>query len=159
MKTKYLILALLMIIGFEGCKKDNLTIIPDKVKPYTNEFGEKAKQRGVRLKWDGLSIILSGPLYNGKAAYYSTKHHTIYFDTTSSNWKCEMYRKITLYHELGHGLLNRDHRDDFMPNKFYQASMMNGQTMASLLWDDTGLPPYYWDELFNPSTPFPIWGY
>jgi hypothetical protein len=55
-------------------------------------------------------------------------------------------KEVLLFHELGHCVLDRDHRNDFLPNT-EQASVMNQVLPHPVTY--TGNTQYYLQELFT----------
>lgn len=61
----------------------------------------------------------------------------------------DLSRKLILYHEMGHCILGRDHKDGFDPDKRIALSIMNshaGAVIPNFLDNEE----YYLNELFNP---------
>lgn len=68
-------------------------------------------------------------------------------------------REILVFHELGHALLARGHKDDLLPNGL-RASVMYGGNVFGLYSElRSEHRQYYVDELFNPTTALPDWAY
>ena len=68
-------------------------------------------------------------------------------------------REILVFHELGHALLGRGHKDKSLPNGL-RASIMYGGTIFGLYSEmRSDHRQYYVDELFDPSTEPPDWAF
>ncbi len=135
---------------------------PEEIMPYLIRFKQEAIKRGVNVSWEELEIHLVDGNHETKAAgichLYYTRSPKIFIDTTSFNWKhSEWTREILVFHELGHTLLNRSHRNDRLPNGLY-ASIMR-ETGDPLYGGDVNAfkRSYYLDELFNEDITRPLW--
>lgn len=156
------------LLVLTACKKEDIPPktyeVPAIIQPYIDAFEQEAAARGVELSIDNLIVEFESDLQGGDAAglctFASQNNPTphVRLDTTSFNWRNNLYhREILVFHELGHCILNRLHRDDLLPNGNI-ASMMRstgeqiyGGSLNAFKRD------YYLDELFDPSTPAPDW--
>lgn len=151
-----------------ACRKEdpivpNVLEIPDIIQPYIDLFEAEAAKRGKDIKIDNLIVEFEGNLQDGTAAGLCNFETTnspphIRLDTTSTNWtNNEASREILVFHELGHCILNRLHRDDLLPNTNYVSIMRStgsqvyGGSLNAFKRD------YYLDELFDENTPAPDW--
>ena len=64
--------------------------------------------------------------------------------------------ELTVFHELSHCLLNRDHLNDTLPNGEAK-SIMAASVSAYYSGPNRHKRKYYLDELFRPGTPAPAW--
>lgn len=156
-----IILLLCISILFFSCKKSEDEVkMPDSVKDIFQEFCSQASSRGVKIKFKYLKeIVLQGdisqsqdPTSNGNdsGGYYDYSTKKIYIDTTGDDFR---YSKESLiFHELGHALLRREHRNNLFADNHTQASIMHKTLMARL---NAVTSVYYFDEMFNQSTPYP----
>lgn len=70
----------------------------------------------------------------------------------------ETQRENTVFHELGHGLLRRQHVNTTLPDTEWKSIMCGGEQVGDRGWfvNFTGArKQYYLDELFNPATEAP----
>jgi hypothetical protein len=77
-------------------------------------------------------------------------------------------REALVFHELGHCLLVRNHREDKLPSGAMSSIMhsQNNGPYSPCVYDlggdgdcdKTARRSYYVNELFDPSTPVPEWG-
>ncbi|MDX1906930.1 MAG: hypothetical protein SF053_07825 [Bacteroidia bacterium] len=159
-------MVLLAVSGLQACKRDDPKVyeVPSIIEPYIELFEEEAAKRGQTLTIDNLKVEFATDLLGGDAAglctFASASSPTphIRLDTTSFNWQNNLYhREILVLHELGHCILNRQHRDDFLPNGNIASIMratgeqVYGGSLNAFKRD------YYLDELFDPNTPAPDW--
>ncbi len=76
--------------------------------------------------------------------------------------KNEQDKEYIIFHELGHGFLNREHRDDLLKYGDWASIMRGGDDKpdSRKSWNINyrGFRrDYYVDELFDPNTPAPNW--
>lgn len=155
------IIFLFCLVSFlSSCKKDpdmSLQLIPDQVRAEVETFISEGKQRGVNVELKGLEIVLSSNLMNGWGGYYDHSNHKIFLDTTDFVFKDKETKQRLIFHELAHGILNRQHINNLLPNGD-AASIMNINIRAD--WSGLNIfkRQYYIDELFNENTHLPFWG-
>ena len=153
---------------FSACRPDEVppTVyeVPALIQPYIDLFEQEAAKRGVQLDITNLKVEFEEDLNGGDAAgtcTFATEESPtphIRLDTTSFNWRNnEYHREILVFHELGHCILDRLHKDDLLPNGNIASIMRStGEQVYGGLLNDFKRE-YYLDELFNPSAPAPDW--
>jgi hypothetical protein len=169
------IIFLLFSIVLFSCSKDPACVpdymdpvrFPIEIQPILKTFLSEGNKRGVYCDINKLRKIefKTDLSVDGvkSAAYYSHSDNTIYIDSTSNAYIMSSdSRERTIFHELGHSLLKRDHRDDLLPDGT-AASIMNSNNKYSYVtfpYMTVSLSyrrPYYIDELFHPETPANYW--
>ena len=81
-----------------------------------------------------------------------------YWDDISKSTGADAMKEDLIFHELGHGLLNREHLNSTLPNGDWKSIMCGGDKVNNRSWNINyrGVRrKYYVDELFNESTPVP----
>lgn len=158
----------ILLILFSSCRRDGVDPavyeVPDLIEPYIESFETEAEKRGIDMDITNLRVEFEGDLQGGTAAglctFASASNPTphIRLDTTSFNWRNNLYhREILIFHELGHCILNRYHKDGYLPNGNIASIMRStgDQVYGGLL---NGFKrDYYLDELFDEGTPLPEW--
>ena len=94
------------------------------LKPYVDKFYEEAEKRGVELQRVNLIVLLSneiGSKFGLSEIKNGQKIVSINSYLVDSN---EKRLKVIIFHELGHALLNRRHKDT-------QSSIMNSAPCTS----------------------------
>lgn len=171
---KKIIFLLVSIVCF-SCSKDE-AVVPDyldpqrfplEIQPILKTFLAEGNKRGVycdinkikRIEFKN-DLFLNGISVSG---YYSHSNNVIYIDSASFGYKLsDDSKERTIFHELGHGLLKRDHRDDLLSDNT-AASIMhssNGISYVTMPYMTVSIHyrrTYYIDELFNPQTSLPYW--
>jgi len=112
MKATLLIICLLAL----SCKsrkernEETLASYPEEVRGHARFFVEQGEKHGIKIKLKGLKIILTdsiGDPQRGINGIYKSAEHAIYLDTTK--WLYKTCREELVWHEMGHGVLKRDH--------------------------------------------------
>ncbi|MFK7846773.1 MAG: hypothetical protein AB8G77_15840 [Rhodothermales bacterium] len=107
-------------------------------------------------------VIYEGRSLCGFAPWYDdpeTGEPTITIVTSGTCWvdRSEQDNEALVFHELGHMVLDRNHRDELLPNNS-RSSIMVGSNLAGLYVGNVlSRRSYYIDELFDATTPVPDW--
>jgi hypothetical protein len=150
--------------------------VPAALEKYLQRFAEEGQQRGVTVRLENLIVKFQTINSGAQDACGSctqasrTGQRTVLLSEGELCWKVlsEPSREALVFHELGHCLLQRSHRDDLLPGGD-PASLMNArpgsiyEACAYPIGNDPDCDQryrrtYYLDELFNPKTPPPAWG-
>lgn len=146
------------MISIQSCKKYELDEwpinYPKEVEKEVNLFIDNAPDWVVAKP---LNIVLTNNIKSGGIIVCGLSSHdkkAIYLDTTSYSWKNS--RTTLVLHELGHYVLNREHKSDtttiFETWKGFPVSLMHPKTSKPTNWNlrREDLLNYYLHELFNP---------
>ena len=166
MKNNHLLLFL--VLFFLSCQKEKIQLVPSEFEPYVDEFFHQAQLRGYDIykKDFDFSITLEDiedPTADGLCYFDGNR---IVIDEPSWIRKNEQEKEFIIFHELGHCLLDRNHRKvKTTNNECY--SYMRGRDRdideddfsCSLNLYSKEWKKYYLDELFDQSTSFPFWYY
>ncbi len=143
-----------------------------EAEPYVNAFAEEAQKRGKSVGLNNL-IVEFGQIESHDAcgecrlSAGQTPWVILTMDVTCWTAASSQARECLVFHELGHCLLRREHKNDRLPQGMY-ASLMNKDDVtvyATCLYpiggdacDKRSRREYYLDELFDETTPAPTWG-
>jgi hypothetical protein len=171
---RYIIFIVTLFL-LSSCSKDPVVPVeymdsyrfPKVIQPILVTFIKEGEKRGIACDITKIKRIefVNNLYINGEkvAGYYSHSNNVIYLDSTSVAYTMsDDSRERTIFHELGHGLLKRDHRDDLLSDGT-AASIMhssNGYSYVTMPYMKVSLlyrRGYYLDELFHPETPAPEW--
>jgi hypothetical protein len=146
-----------------ACGKPPSVSIDAKVQPLVDEFLEQAKKRDKNVRIIDLDIIFVTDVTkyteNGESANAACvkgndfDRPTIIISKGFWDTTYEYSRKRTIFHELGHCVLGREHRNEMttLDNVSAPASIMaaqfNNVSFFIMHYD------YYMDELFSASLP------
>jgi len=156
------IIIIFTVFIFIGCSKDEYDINNKEsanliFKPYFDQFKNEAEKRGYNFTDYEIEFYLAD--INGKSAggLANFSNNEILIDRDNWFGIHETRKEQLVIHELGHSILKRKHTDKQTENGECLSYMMTNlieceQNSYSNLWRE-----YYFDELFDESTPLPDW--
>ena len=164
-----LLLSCFFVLFLFSCGKEDIPrSINSELEPYLDRFLAEGAKRGKTLDIDkkgGLIMEFADLTPPTIGLCYSSLPVRIQIDRTY--WKKtvdsdnkENLREDLVFHELGHGLLKRGHRNDSLPNNEWTSMMCGEPQVNGRDWavNFNGYRKnYYLDELFNEKTPVPDW--
>lgn len=161
MQNQKLIVLLFVGVLFSQCTLQvspteiNPSISNEELQPYFDAFIEAGEARGYDYSWtkEELTAEISIIDENGVAGY-------CYYDSANPNhividaafWESanSSLREFVVFHELGHCVLNRGHREDEFTDRSCVSIMASG-TGDCLHNYQLSTKENYLDELFDPS--------
>tara|TARA_Y100001933_G_scaffold261042_2_gene314699 strand:+ start:87261 stop:88328 length:1068 start_codon:yes stop_codon:yes gene_type:complete len=157
------IIILILIVGILfGCSKydyDNSELNNSEFQPYVDSFLEEAKIRGYDIDVSNINFYLADIENKDVGGICNERKEEIIIDR--DNWENahEIEKELLIFHELGHCILGRAHRNETSENGDC-LSIMDGtednfncsKNIFSELWR-----VYYLEELFNVNTVLPNW--
>lgn len=161
----FLIVSIVLYSCSEGEQVSDVNIDPE-LQPYVDRFLEEAANRGMNidLEESGLDIFFEEDISTAEYAgvcRFRLGANEIGIDRERWDDSSEARKEWLVYHELGHCVLDRSHRNDQFENGTWK-SLMRGSpitndellTPVCYLWDRN---QYYIDELFDEATEAPAW--
>ena len=123
--------------------------------PYFQRFEEQAAARGYVINLNELELTgeledLPGENVGGQCTWHSNNPNHITIDEPLFNDLSDLYREFIIFHELGHCVLNRDHREDVDQNGSCISLMRSGLGTCHDNYHN-GTRHNYIDELFDPN--------
>ena len=168
------ILAVLILL-VSGCSVFQKEPEPERdfmaeIQKHAEMFKQEAGQRGVDVSQEMAEIVFKIEeeiIYEGRslcgfAPWYddpNTTERTISLVIDDRCWisRPEEDNEALIFHELGHMVLNRFHRDDLLPNNARSSIMVSGNLSGLYAGNARNRRTYYVDELFDENTPVPDW--
>lgn len=154
---KKIIAYLIFISLVFSCSNEKEQIIPIEFSRYVDMFFEEGNQRGLNVNLSDIDLELRFGTQSGTiAATCSQRDNVIMIDEAKWNEMSEEKKTWLIFHELGHCVLDREHRND-RTNNDDCISIMRGaednfdcsaNLYSSKWWD------YYLDELFDQGVLF-----
>ena len=165
-KTRYLgVLICSGILFLSSCKNSKEYSVDSSFSDYLQRFVNEGASRGRMFNPQATGLIIEfGNLSNNEAGltHYETpiriQIDKTYWDAISTSAGADMMKEDLIFHELGHGLLGRDHLNSTLVNGDWKSIMCGGDKVNSRSWNINyrGMRrQYYLDELFKESTPAP----
>lgn len=145
---KHLLILLLCssCYSFEFDQTISYDVDPELLK-YVDSFYQEAKERGLFIQRENLLVKFENDIPNLLAQNANEGEQIIInvdrvdYEWILNNWGTEAVENL-MFHELGHGLLNRDHNDP------KESIMASGHSLRSYLGDPVKRK-YLLDELFG----------
>jgi len=161
----YLVFICCVISFFTSCKDSNEYNVNSSFADYLQRFETEGTARGhtFDLKSKGLIIEFANLKDNTAGLTHYEKPIRIEIDKTywndiSKSAGADLMKENLIFHELGHGLLDRKHLNTTLANGDWKSIMCGGDKVNNRSWNINyrGMRrSYYIDELFNESTPAP----
>jgi len=164
-KFKYFSILIFLLLTIVSCKDTNEYRVDASFADYLQRFESEASARGrtFDLKANGLIIEFANLKDNtaGLTHYEDPIRIEIdktYWNDISNSAGADLMKEDLLFHELGHGLLKRDHLNTPLDNGDWKSIMCGGDKVGDRSWNINyhGIRrAYYLEELFNESTKAP----
>lgn len=155
----------IITLVFSSCKDTDEYRVDSEFSSYLQQFVDSAAVRGrfFDFRRDGLIIEFSKLKKNNSGLTHFENPIRIeidrsYWEAITSTAGGELMKENLIFHELGHGLLNRDHLNLIFENGDWKSIMCGGEKVNNRNWNINykGIRRFYYiNELFNESTPFP----
>lgn len=148
-----------------SCKDPNEYRVASDFAEYLNRFETEAAKRGKNFDLENTGLIIE--YADLKNDYIGLTHYETpirieidktYWNEVSTSADVDELRECLIFHELGHGLLNRGHINTILENGDWKSIMSGGTKVENKTWNINyrGVRrDYYIDELFDESTPEP----
>jgi predicted SprT family Zn-dependent metalloprotease len=150
-----------------GCTFEPTYRVDSEFEPYVQRFVQEAALRNRTFDVHSSGLIVEfDDLEEGTAGvcYYlnpiKIKFDREYWEKIGNYRNADEMRENLVFHELGHGLLNRKHDNKYLSNGDWKTIMCGGNVKDNRSWNINYRSirrEYYIDELFNQSTPAPAW--
>ncbi len=157
MKHIYIIL---ITILFCSCSEDKVQVIPNELRSYVDMFFDEGNSRGFNKSIDDFDFTIQfGSLDGVRYGQCSFQNNTITIDQEKWDLLTEERKVWLVFHELGHCVLGRQHRNKTMDNGECISIMkgLEGNFNCSFNYYSDKWWSYYIDELFNPNIQIPNW--
>lgn len=140
-------------ILFSSCDEDDVKYKDPQLSGYVDRFIEQASLHGQDVSADKWTVEFGTVEGNFCGV---AKDHRVVISENCWNVMPESGREALMFHELGHALLGRSHKNERLPNGDLASLMAEDPT--TLYNEYTPIKRlYYFEELFNESTSTPVW--
>lgn len=147
-----MLFSLLLILGLCSCEHEEpgITYVSPELSEHVQEFQAHARSFGKPWRLDGHQVYLADldgmhGLCEGKDIIIDREY---YEKWKGNKWAME----VVIWHELGHCLLGRDHREDCavdgVKDPCYPRSIMHSSDIDQIIWGEQFRQAYIW-ELFT----------
>jgi len=159
------VFSLVLILFLASCKDSNEYRVDPAFAPYLQRFIDNAAVHGRTFNPESEGLILEFATLKNDIAGLTHYEKPIriefdktYWDAISGTAGADLMKEDLVFHELGHGLLNRKHLNTTLENGDWKSIMCGGDKVNGRSWNINykGVRRlYYIDELFNESTAAP----
>jgi len=123
--------------------------------PFFERFEQIGAAQGVPVdlvkeQITGVIEDIEGERVAGQCNFYSHSPNHVIIDSEFWSRVNDNLKELIIFHELGHCVLNRDHREGSLDNGFCLSIMRSGE-QACLDAYNTNTKDYYLEELFHPG--------
>ncbi len=166
MKLSFFIFSLFFCLLLSSCGDPHEYSVEPAFTNYVQRFESEALKRGkdYKLQTEGLIIEFS-KLKNDQAGLCHYEK-PIRIEIDSVYWKkitnvagADYMKEDLIFHEMGHGILGRKHLNSTLENGDWKSIMCGGTKVDNRSWNINYRRmrrDYYVDELFDESTPAPL---
>ena len=159
MSRLFLLLAPFLLLV--SCSKEAESVIPAEVLPYVERFFAEAQERGLdyRLEDYALNIQMEAIARPDVAGTCNLRSGFITIDEIYWRTATDRERERVVFHELGHCVLDRRHRNEKLLENDCISLMQGAENNFSCSTNDEDEAwwEYYHDELFDPGLRNPEW--
>jgi hypothetical protein len=155
--------AIVLLLILLSCSKDkvNLQSIPSDFMPIVDRFVAEGAARTVHVDISNLQVkFVEASTLNGFCGVGNPNPYPVVQISDAPNcWSSitSVNQEILLFHELGHAILGRPHLNDTLSNGDFKSMMFAGNQFGVYNESTPERRKYYLDELFDQSTPPPVW--
>lgn len=157
--NKFLIFPFFIFLLFAACNKNKDQYISAEFESYVDAFFSEARKRGENLHLSDYNLSIKLVEIEQSNIEGNCKNYKITIDKTHWELMDVHQRRLLVFHEMGHCILDRRHKNDITSMGLCKSIMRSLENdfecsidIYSQIWWD-----YYLDELFNESTELPEW--
>lgn len=140
MKYLKLLLFAIIIFNFSCVYEDELYIDPE-LQPYWNQFNLEAERLGVHLNIKSLVLVIEESEYKIRVnGLCRTNKNGAIIEISPRLFKEDFYTyskrvEATVFHELGHGILHRNHNNEYYNSAYLYVNKEKGiKQIQSKIW-------------------------
>jgi len=164
--VKYIIYSLLVLFFFlSSCKDPNEYRVDATFVDYLQRFENEAAKRDKNFDLQSTGLIIEFADLKDNTAGLTHYENPVRIEIDETYWKAisksagaDLMKEDLIFHELGHGLLDRKHLNSTLENGDWKSIMCGGDKINGRSWNINykGMRrEYYINELFDESTPAP----
>lgn len=156
---------LILILLVSACSDIHEYRVEEEFTKYVQRFEMEAAKRGKDFDLQNTGLIVEFADLKDEQAGLCHYEKPIRIEIDRAYWKAisatagaDLMKENLLFHELGHGMLGRDHLNTTLENGDWKSIMCGGEKVNDRPWNINyrGIRRnYYVDELFNESVPEP----
>ena len=165
MKQLFKHITLILLIALSACNDRTEYRVDPEFEPYVTLFTAEAALRGYHFNFEQTGLIIEFADLDENKAGLCHFETPIRIEIDKSYWKAigeysggDLQREHLIFHEMGHGILDRDHENGFLPNGDWKSLMCGGERVDGKSWNINYADErrtYYLQELFDKNTAMP----
>jgi hypothetical protein len=138
---------------------DTPIIVKNEFEEFLTTFKKEAELRGKKIDISALKTRLDATLTNGYIGLCDQKLNEITIDSATWRKMSIQERELLVFHELGHCVFGRGHKNKAFQNGEFASIMRSGDSDPSNagIYYFSFRKKYYIDELFDENTTKPEW--
>ena len=143
---------LCIILFLASCNPESQEYIEAPLKPYYDTFIYEANRLGVQLPDKSVMMYVEDMEGENGRCDWNKKYCNVKINPAIFKGDFLTYNlsvEATVFHELGHGLLNRYHIEN---TTLIETSLMAAHHNGRVHWIDGTMREYYLNELFNSNS-------
>lgn len=151
--------------SLSSCNDPNEYRVDPNFADYLHRFENEASKRNKNFDLQSTGLIIEFADLKDNTAGLTHYENPIRIEIDETYWKAisksagaDLMKEDLIFHELGHGLLDRKHLNSTLENGDWKSIMCGGEKINGRSWNINykGLRrEYYINELFDESTPAP----
>jgi hypothetical protein len=164
-KQLFIHFSLILLVALSGCKDQTEYRVDPEFEPYVTQFSAEAALFGHSFNFEQTGLIIEFADLKDNKAGLCHFEKPIRIEIDKSYWKAigeysggDLQREHLIFHEMGHGILDRDHENGFLPNGDWKSLMCGGDRVDGKSWNINYAGErraYYIRELFDKNTAVP----
>ncbi len=164
-KYTTIVTCFIVFMFFISCKDNDEYRVDSDFLVYLERFEKEAEKYGYNYNFESTGLIIEYADLDDNTAGLTHYENPIrieidktYWDALSKKAGADLMREDLIFHELGHGLLNRKHLNTTLENGEWKSMMCGGDKIDDRSWNINyrGVRRnYYLLELFDEKTPAP----
>lgn len=165
MKQLFKHITLILLIALSACNDRTEYRVDPEFEPYVTLFTAEAALRGYHFNFEQTGLIIEFADLDENKAGLCHFETPIRIEIDESYWKAigqypngNLLREHLIFHEMGHGILDRDHLNQLLPNGDWKSLMCGGDRVDGKSWNINYAGErrtYYIRELFDENTAVP----
>ena len=165
-----LMLISLLALHFFSCEKEKGTEyrVDAEFEPYVQKFIDEGSKRGQSFDFHESGLIIEFATLEDNVFGRCHYEDPIRIEINEKKWTSlkkepngDLLKEKTMFHEIGHGILDRRHLNDLLPNGDWKTIMRGGTEINGARSNNVNYRgfryDYYLDELFDVNTSAPDW--
>ena len=132
-KLTYCLLLVITVLCLSACEKESHIIIEAPFQEYVDIFFLEAEKRNIKISKNNLEVVFQDHRSYcglGDCSYQDSDIRRVEINPNCWELINATGKEILMFHELGHALLKRQHKNTKFPNGSFRSIMHNGSYIS-----------------------------